>query len=68
MMSLYEDQYLPVSEIAAFSAQKLNTTTKVIQRMIKDELVATRVRPSDGRVTEVRPTEKGDQLRRLALA
>ncbi|WP_254868488.1 MarR family winged helix-turn-helix transcriptional regulator [Phaeobacter sp. HF9A] len=68
MMSLYEDQYLSVSEIAAFSAQKLNTTTKVIQRMIKDELVKTRVRPTDGRVTEVCLTEKGDRLRTLALA
>lgn len=35
--------------------------------MIKDELVVTRVRPSDGRVTEVCLTEKGDQLRRAAL-
>lgn len=67
LISLYEDQHLSVSEIAEFSAQKLNTTTKVIQRMIKDELVVTRVRPSDGRVTEVCLTEKGDQLRRAAL-
>ena len=68
LISLYEDQYLSVSEIAEFSAQKLNTTTKVIQRMIKDELVKTRVRPSDGRVTEACLTEKGDRLRKLALA
>ena len=67
MMSLHEDQYLSVSEIAAFSAQKLNTTTKVIQRMIGDELVTTRVRPNDGRVTEVCLTEKGDTLRKSAL-
>ena len=67
MMSLHEDQYLSVSEIAAFSAQKLNTTTKVIQRMIGDELVTTRVRPTDGRVTEVCLTEKGDTLRKSAL-
>lgn len=67
MMSLHEDQYLSVSEIAAFSAQKLNTTTKVVQRMIGDELVTTRVRPTDGRVTEVCLTEKGDTLRKQAL-
>ncbi|EBA06876.1 MarR family winged helix-turn-helix transcriptional regulator [Sagittula stellata] len=67
LMSLYEDQYLSVSEIAAFSAQKLNTTTKLIQRMIKDEMVTTRPRPTDGRVTEVCLTEKGDRLRKLAL-
>jgi hypothetical protein len=35
--------------------------------MIKDELVTTRVRPTDGRVTEVCLTDKGDQLRKLAL-
>ncbi|WP_422367477.1 MarR family winged helix-turn-helix transcriptional regulator [Pelagibius sp.] len=67
LVSLYEDQHLSVSEIADYSAQKLNTTTKVIQRMIKDELVATRVRPTDGRVTEVCLTDKGDRLRKVAL-
>ena len=36
--------------------------------MIKGELVATRVRRADGRVTEVCLTEKGDQQRKLALA
>ncbi|WP_317624729.1 MarR family winged helix-turn-helix transcriptional regulator [Rhodalgimonas zhirmunskyi] len=67
MMSLYEDQYLSVSEIAEFSAQKLNTTTKVIQRMLNDGLVTTRVRPSDGRVTEVCLTNKGEKLRKVAF-
>lgn len=68
MMSLYEDKYLSVSEIAAFSAQKLNTTTKVVQRMICDDLVTTRVRPTDGRVTEVCLTKKGEDLRNKAFA
>lgn len=67
MMSLYQDQHLSVSEIAEFSAQKLNTTTKVVQRMVADELVSTRARPSDGRVTEVCLTEKGEHLRALAM-
>ena len=67
MMSLHEDTYLSVSEIAAFSAQKLNTTTKVVQRMIADGLVTTRTSPTDGRVTEVCLTERGDQLRAAAL-
>ena len=67
MISLYEDQFLSVSEIAEFSAQKLNTTTKVVQRMQADGLVRTRVRPTDGRVTEVCLTDKGDELRRAAL-
>lgn len=67
MISLYENQFLSVSEIAEFSAQKLNTTTKVVQRMQIDGLVYTRVRPTDGRVTEVCLTEKGDSLRNAAL-
>lgn len=67
MISLYEDQFLSVSEIAEFSAQKLNTTTKVVQRMQNDGLVKTRVRPTDGRVTEVCLTPKGDALRKAAL-
>jgi DNA-binding MarR family transcriptional regulator len=67
MMSLYEDQYLSVSEIADFSAQKLNATTKVVQRMLNDGLVSTRVRPHDGRVTEVCLTEKGEKLRKAAF-
>ncbi|CUH65335.1 transcriptional regulator Hpr [Thalassovita gelatinovora] len=67
MMSLYEDQYLSVSEIAEFSAQKLNTTTKVVQRMMSDGLVSTRVRPNDGRVTEVCLTNKGEKLRKEAF-
>jgi DNA-binding MarR family transcriptional regulator len=66
-MSLYEDEFLSVSEIADFSAQKLNTTTKVVQRMLQDGLVTTRVRPTDGRVTEVCLTPNGDRLRKAAL-
>lgn len=67
LMSLYEDTYLSISEIAEFSAMRLNTTTKVVQRMIADGQVTTRVRPTDGRVTEACLTEKGDRLRALAL-
>ncbi len=67
MMSLYEDQFLSVSQIADFSAQKLNTTTKVVQRMMNDGLVSTRIRPTDGRVTEVCLTEKGERLRKEAF-
>ncbi len=53
LMSLYEDEHLSVSEIADYAVIKLNTVTKIVQRMIADGLVVTRVRPSDGRVTEV---------------
>ncbi|WP_441865382.1 MarR family winged helix-turn-helix transcriptional regulator [Phaeovulum sp. W22_SRMD_FR3] len=67
LISLWEEQYLSISEIAELSTMRLNTTTKVVQRMITDELVTTRVRPTDGRVTEACLTEKGDRLRALAL-
>jgi MarR family transcriptional regulator, organic hydroperoxide resistance regulator len=67
LMSLYEDHYLSISEIAAFSTMRLNTTTKVVQRMIGDGQITTRVRPTDARVTEACLTEEGDRLRALAL-
>ena len=67
LISLYESQYLSISELAEMSTMRLNTTTKVVQRMIADGLVTTRVRPTDGRVTEACLTEKGDRMRALAL-
>ncbi|WP_244906159.1 MarR family winged helix-turn-helix transcriptional regulator [Celeribacter ethanolicus] len=67
LMSLYEQDYMSVSEIAEFSTLKLNTTTKIVQRMVAAGLVETRVRPTDGRVTEVCLTGKGDDLRAKAL-
>ncbi|MCW1932257.1 MarR family winged helix-turn-helix transcriptional regulator [Pararhodobacter zhoushanensis] len=67
LMCLFEDEYLSISEIADFSALKLNTTTKIVQRMIGEKLVTTRVRPSDGRVTEVCLTPDGDRLRKAAM-
>ncbi len=66
LMSLYEDEHLSVSEIANYAVIKLNTVTKIVQRMIADGLVVTRVCPTDGRVTEVSLTPEGDRLRRLA--
>ncbi len=68
LMSLYEDEHLSVSEIADYAVIKLNTATKIVQRMIADGLVVTRVRPNDGRVTDVCLTPEGDRLRRLARA
>lgn len=67
LMSLYEDTYLSISEIAEFSTMRLNTTTKVVQRMIADGQLVTRVRPSDARVTEACLTAEGDRLRALAF-
>lgn len=62
MMSLHEQNYLSVSEIADVSTVKLNTTTKIVQRLIVEGMVVTRVRPTDKRVTEVRLTDQGEQL------
>ncbi|MCO6181093.1 MarR family winged helix-turn-helix transcriptional regulator [Ciceribacter sp. RN22] len=67
LMSLHEDTYLSVSEIAEFSAMRLNTTTKVVQRLIADGLVTTRVRPTDARATEVTLTLEGERMGALAL-
>ncbi|MFC0216902.1 DNA-binding MarR family transcriptional regulator [Pseudochelatococcus lubricantis] len=68
LMSLHEGQSLSISEIADFCVIRLNTTTKIIQRMTTEGLVERHQSRSDGRVTEVRITEKGEQARRLAWA
>ena len=67
LMSLYEQDYISISEIADLSTLKLNTATKIVQRMIVDGLVTTRVRPTDRRVTEACLTEKGEEVRKHAM-
>lgn len=57
---LREHDALGVSEISDYCILKLNTTTKIVQRMTTDGLVTTRSSPLDGRVTEVRLTPKGE--------
>jgi DNA-binding MarR family transcriptional regulator len=66
LMSLYEDQALSISEISNYCIIKPNTATKIIQRMIAQDMVVTGPRASDGRVTEVSLTEKGHKMRRQA--
>ncbi|WP_229884042.1 MarR family winged helix-turn-helix transcriptional regulator [Roseobacter sp. MH60115] len=68
VMALYEGKHLSVSEIADLCVIRLNTTTKIIQRMRTDGLVTTRPRKSDGRVTEVTLTANGEQLRHKGWA
>lgn len=68
LMSLHEGRLLSISEIADFCVIRLNTTTKIIQRMTAEGLVERHQSRSDGRVTEVRLTEKGERARRLAWA
>ncbi|WP_134680305.1 MarR family winged helix-turn-helix transcriptional regulator [Paracoccus ravus] len=67
LISLYEEEYLSVSQIAEHSVMRLNTATKVVQRLAADGMVTTRVSPSDGRVTEVTLTAEGDRMRQAAL-
>ncbi|MCI9867557.1 MarR family transcriptional regulator [Rhizobium skierniewicense] len=67
LMSLYEDNHLSVSEIADLAVLKLNTATKIIQRMAADGLVETRVRQADQRATEVALTIQGENARQLAV-
>jgi len=67
LMALFEDEHLSISEIAYYALIKLNTATKIVQRMVEDGLVTKRVRPTDARMTDVCLTAEGDRLRRLAL-
>lgn len=68
LMSLHEGRSLSVSEVADFCVIRLNTMTKIIQRMTAEGLVERHQSRSDGRVTEVRVTAKGEQARQLAWA
>lgn len=60
LSSLREHGALGVSEISEYCILKLNTTTKIVQRMAIDGLVTTRPSPTDARVTEVQLTPKGE--------
>ena len=64
LSSLYERGSLGVSEIADFAILRLNTATKVVQKMATEGLVQTEVNTHDARITQVVLTEEG---RRQAL-
>lgn len=66
LMSLHGQDMASVSEIAEHAIVKLPTMTKIVQRMQADGLVDCRPRESDGRVTEVVLTEKGEAARDAA--
>lgn len=57
-----------VSYLATESIVKLNTMTRIIQRMREEELVKVRVSKRDARVTEVYLTKKGEKARAVALS
>jgi len=56
-----------ISYLAREAISKLSTMTRIVQRMQDDELVITRPRASDQRVTEVALTSHGRRARVLAL-
>ena len=59
LMTLREERWLSVSDIAVHSNTKLSTMTKTVQRMQADGLVACRESKADRRVTEVDLTATG---------
>ena len=67
LMSLYEDDWLSVSEISAACIMKLTTATKIIQRMAAEGMVVTRRSQTDRRATEVSLTEEGIRQRERAF-
>ena len=56
-----------ISYLASAAISKLSTMTRIVQRMQDDDLVITRQRASDQRVTEVLLTSNGKHARILAL-
>lgn len=60
MLSLFGK--VSVSELAGHSITKLSTTTRIIQRMRDEGLVATSVNEDDARITNVEMTQKGSDL------
>ncbi len=68
LMTLYEDHHVSVSAIADACVIKLNTATRIVQRMAGAGLVRTRPSRTDRRVTVVSLTPKGEVLRHQAWA
>ncbi len=66
LSSLSEHGSLGVSDISEYCVLKLNTTTKIVQRMTAEGLVTTQPSRADARVTEVTLTRKGEAAARSA--
>lgn len=66
LMLLGNDQARSVSYLATESVAKLNTMTRIIQRMKSEGLVKVRPRETDARVTEAYLTKKGEKARLVA--
>lgn len=66
LMTLHQDRVASVSEIAAHSAEKLPTMTRIIQRMESDGLVRRQPRPGKEWIMEVALTAEGEQAGQMA--
>lgn len=61
LMMLHQEGVASISELADHGALKLSTMTKTVQRLRRDEMVVTRTRERDARVTEVMLAENGKE-------
>ena len=59
LMLAHERGPISVSEIAEYAVIKQSTTTRVVQRMVRDRLITVEARATDARVTEVALTPAG---------
>ena len=61
LMMLHHEKVASISELADHGALKLSTMTKTVQRLRRDNMVLTRTREADARVTEVVLTTDGEE-------
>lgn len=66
LMVLHSKKKASVSEISDHSIVKLSTMTKIIQRMVAEDLVSSEQSSADRRVTVVTITPKGEAAGRAA--
>jgi len=65
---LFERECATISRIADLAVIRVSTMTKLVYRMEGEGFVSTAVAPYDGRVTEVRLTQKGQDALELVRA
>lgn len=66
LSSLWCEGELTVGAIADLVGTGLPATSRIVERMVDRDLVVRRRHQTDGRVTVVRPTKKGDALDHLS--
>ncbi|GFO55738.1 hypothetical protein GMSM_27450 [Geomonas sp. Red276] len=62
-VSLFQEGPLSMSELAVKIGKKKNTVTVLVEKLTREGYVRVRKSPSDGRVTIVELTEKGEGFR-----